>query len=222
MIPFFALLKRDLTLAWREDGSIMTALSFFVLVIMFLPLGLGPDPNLLSRIAAGMVWIALLLATLLSMSRIFANDYQDGTLEILMLGPLPTEMIVVAKSLAHWISHGIPLSLLAPILGLTLNLETSAVWLLSLTAIIGTLAFSCLGAIGAALTLGIKRGGLLMPLLILPFYIPILIFGVSTIAIYITGPGSYLAPFMILCGIALGAFILAPIAAAAALRMTLQ
>lgn len=222
MQAFMVLLKRDLALSIRQSGAIVTALGFYIIVIVFLPLGLGPSNDLLSRIAPGMIWIALLLATLLSMERIFANDYEDGSLELIVLGPLALEFVVIAKTLAHWIAFGIPLALLAPLLGFLLHLDAKAYWLLSLTTLIGTLTLSFLGAIGAALTLGLKRGGLLLPLLILPFYIPVLIFGVGSVVVFITGPGSFVPPLLILCAITLGAIILSPLATAAALRMALQ
>ncbi|MEM7619390.1 MAG: heme exporter protein CcmB [Pseudomonadota bacterium] len=222
MKPFLVLLKRDIWLSVRDGGSIITALGFYVIVITFLPLGLGPDANLLSRIAPGLVWIALVLSLLLSMNRIFAHDFEDGSLEVILLGALSVESVVVAKSLAHWITHGLPLAIFAPLLGALLHLEANGFILLSFTTLVGTIALSFLGAIGAALTLGIKQGGLLMPLLILPFYIPFLIFGTGTVAAMLSGPGSFVQPLMILCGLTLAALVLSPIASAAALRINMQ
>jgi len=216
---FTALVRRDIRLALREGGAIATALGFYLIVVAIMPLGLGPDLKLLGRIAAGVLWVALLLSALLSLDRIFMNDFEDGSLEVMALGPLPLELVVVAKSLAHWITTGIPLALAAPVLGLLLNLDDGAFGVLVLTTFVGTLGVSFIGAIGAALTLGLGRGGLLLSLLILPLYVPILIFGVSSVMAVITGPSSFTASFMILSAISLAAVVLAPWAAGAALRM---
>ena len=222
MTPFFDLMLRDIRLGLREGGAIGTALGFYLIVVAILPLGLGPDLNLLSRIAPGVLWVSLLLAALLSVDRIFHNDYEDGTLEVMALGPLPLELVAAAKSFAHWITTGIPLTLMAPVLGLLLNLQPDAFWVLIVTMLVGTPAISFLGAVGAALTLGLRRGGLLLSLLILPLYVPVLVFGVSTMNAVIVGPGSFSAPFLILCAITLATMVLTPLAAAAALRMNLQ
>ncbi|MEG6507909.1 heme exporter protein CcmB [Methyloligella sp. 2.7D] len=217
-----ALLGRDLRLAWREGGAIGTALGFYFAVIVLTPLGLGPDLNLLSRIAPGILWVALLLAGLLSADRIFHNDYEDGSLDLLTLGPLPLELVAGIKSLAHWITTGIPLTLLAPVLGLLLNLPIESSGFLVLSLLAGTPAVSFVAAIGAGLTLGLRRSGVLMALMILPLYVPALIFGVATVSASITGPASPWAPLMILCGISLASLVLSPIAAAAALRAALR
>ena len=222
MKEFFSLVRRDLRLARREGGAISTALGFYLIVVAILPLGLGPDLNLLSRIAPGILWVALLLAALLSADRIFHNDLEDGTLEVIALGPLPLELVVAAKSLAHWISIGIPLAIAAPVLALLLNLPGDAFWVLFLTMMTGTPALSFLGAIGAALTLGLRRGGQLLSLLILPLYVPVLIFGVAAMNSVITGPAPFLSSYLILLALTLATLVLAPIAAAAALRLNLQ
>jgi heme exporter protein B len=222
MKPFFVLIARDLRLTWREGGALGSALGFYLIVVAILPLGLGPDLKLLSRIAPGVLWVALLLSALLSVDRIFHNDYEDGSLEALALGPLPLELVAVAKSLAHWLSTGVPLALMAPVLGLMLNLDAAAYGPLLLTVLAGTPAVSFTGAIGAGLTLGLRRGGLLLSLLILPLYVPVLIFGVSSVSAVVSGIGSFAAPFSILCAITLATMALAPFAAAAALRMNLQ
>jgi len=222
MRPFLVLVSRDIRLAFREGGAIGVALGFYLIVVAILPLGLGPDLNLLSRIAPGVLWVALLLAALLSADRIFYNDYEDGALEVIALGPLPLEAVAVAKCLAHWLSIGVPLALLAPVLGLMLNLDIRGYGPLVGTMLAGTPAISFIGAIGAALTLGLRRGGLLLSLLILPLYVPVLIFGVSSVNAVLAGPGSFWQPFMILCALSLAAIALAPFAAAAALRMNLQ
>lgn len=222
MSAFVALVLRDLRLALREGGAISTALGFYLIVISLLPLGLGPDLNLLSRIAPGLLWVALLLAALLSLDRIFHDDWQDGALEVIALGPLPLELVAAAKALAHWISIGVPLTLAAPVLALLLNLPADAFGPLLLTMLTGTPAISFLGSIGAALTLGLKRGGLLLALLILPLYVPVLVFGVSAMNAVITGPAPFLSSWLILCAISLATIVLAPLGAAAALRLTLQ
>ena len=218
MRPFFALLCRDLRLAVRDGGALGTALGFNLIVVALLPLGLGPDLNLLTRIAPGILWIALLLSALLSLPRLFEADYEDGTLEILATGSLPLELVVVAKSLAHWMSTGIPLLLLAPVFGLLLNLDLAALPILLATLLLGTPAVSFLGSIGAALTLGSRRGGLLIALLVLPLYVPTLIFGVSSISAAVLATGGITAPLLVLAAISLAAIVLGPIAAAAALR----
>mgnify|MGYP000149144978 CR=1 FL=1 len=222
MKEFISLVWRDLQLARREGGAISTALGFYLIVVAILPLGLGPDLNLLSRIAPGVLWVALLLAALLSVDRIFHNDLEDGTLEVIALGPLPLELVVAAKALAHWISIGIPLALAAPVLALLLNLPGDAFWTLFLTMMTGTPALSFLGAIGAALTLGLRRGGQLLSLLILPLYVPVLIFGVAAMNAVITGPAPFLSSYLVLAALTLATLVLAPIAAAAALRLNLQ
>lgn len=222
MKEFISLVRRDLRLARREGGAISTALGFYLIVVAILPLGLGPDLNLLSRIAPGVLWVALLLAALLSADRIFHNDLEDGTLEVIALGPLPLELVVAAKSLAHWISIGIPLAIAAPVLALLLNLPADAFWVLFLTMVTGTPALSFMGAIGAALTLGLGRGGQLLSLLILPLYVPVLIFGVAAMNAVITGPAPFLSSYLILLALTLATLVLAPVAAAAALRLNLQ
>jgi len=222
MSAFLALVRRDLRLAWREGGAVVTALGFYLLVVSVLPLGLGPDLNLLARIAPGVLWVALLLSALLSLDRMFHADHEDGTLELMALGPLPLELVAAAKALAHWIACGLPLIVAAPLLGLLLNLPPQAFWILVVTMLAGSPAISFIGSIGAALTLGLKRGGPLLPLLILPLYVPVLIFGVAAIDAVVTGPGSVLQPLLILCALALASVVLAPVAAAAALRLNLQ
>lgn len=218
----FALLARDVKLSWREGGAIGTALGFYLVVVVLTPLGLGPDLNLLARIAPSILWVALLLAALLSADRIFHNDYEDGGLDLLTMGSLPLPVVAAIKSLAHWLTTGVPLALLAPLLGLLLNLPTQAIPLLVLSMLAGTPAVSFVAAIGASLTLGLRRSGLLLALLVLPLYVPVLIFGVAAASAAITGPASPWPPFLMLCALSLAAIVLAPIAAAAALRTALR
>ena len=222
MSQFWTLVARDLSLAWREGGAIGTALGFYLIVVTLLPLGLGPDLHLLSRIAPGMLWIALLLAALLSLSRVFESDYEDGSLEVLATGPLPLEAVAAAKALAHWLSTGIPLTLLAPLLGLLLNLDIAAYPPLIATMVIGTPAISFLGAAGAALTLKARRGGLLVALLVLPLYIPTLIFGITALSAALLDTGGFQPAILILGAITLGSLVIGPLAAGMALRLQLQ
>ncbi len=219
---FWRLVARDLTLAFRDGGAVGTALGFYLIVVTMLPLGLGPDLKLLSRIAPGMLWIALLLAALLSLGRIFEADDEDGTLDMLAGGPLPIEGVAAAKALAHWISTGIPLTLMTPLLGLLLNLDASAYLPLMATMAIGTPAISFLGAVGAALTLRARKSGLLVALLVLPLYIPTLIFGISAVSAILLDTGGYRAAISLLAAISLGSVVVGSLAAAAALRQQLQ
>ena len=218
MTAFSQLVRRDLTLAWKEGGTIGIALGFYLVVVTLLPLAIGPDLKLLARIAPGVLWLALLLAALLSLGRMFETDLEDGSLEVLATGPLPLEAVAAAKSLAHWLTTGVPLTVLAPLLGLLLNLEPEAYPAVVATMLAGTPAISFLGAVGAALTLRARRGGLLLGLLMLPLFVPTLIFGISAIGAVADAVPS----FLILAAISLGALVLGPVAAAAALRLQLQ
>jgi heme exporter protein B len=220
MSTFSQLVRRDLALAWAEGGTIGIALGFYLVVVTLLPLTIGPDLNLLARIAPGVLWLALLLAALLSLGRMFETDLEDGSLDVLATGPLPLEAIAAAKSLAHWLTTGVPLTVLAPLLGLLLNLEPAAYPAVVATMLAGTPAISFLGAVGAALTLKARRGGLLLGLLMLPLFVPTLIFGIS--AIGAANDSAALPSFLILTAISLGAMVLGPVAAAAALRLQLQ
>ena len=222
MSAFLALIANELRVARRRSGALATALGFYLIVVAALPLGLGPDLNLLSRIAPGVLWVAFLLSALLTADSMFQDDYEDGTLEVLALGPLPLEVVALGKVAAHWLTVALPLLLLAPLLALMLNMEAKAYPPLLLTLLAGTPAVSFLASIGAALTLGLRKGGVLLPLLIMPFYVPVLIFGVSAIDAAMTGLGSFSAAFSILCALTLVSAVLAPLAAAAALRLNLQ
>jgi heme exporter protein B len=220
--PALALLSRDVRLAWREGGAVGTALGFYLVVVVITPLGLGPDLNLLARIAPGILWVGLLLAALLSAGRMFENDYDDGALDVLTTGPLPLPLVAAIKCFAHWLTTAIPLALLAPVLGLLLNLRIGTIPLLVLAMLAGTPAVSFVAGIGASLTLGLRWSGLLLALLVVPLYVPVLIFGVSAVTPYVNGPNSLWPPFFILCALSLASIVLAPIAAAAALRTALR
>ncbi len=218
MSAFTELLLRDLRLALREGGATGTAIGFFLVVIAMLPLGLGPDLNLLARLAPGLLWVALLLSALLSLDRLFHNDFEDGSLETLAMGPLPLEAVAAAKALAHWITTGLPLVIAAPLMALLLNLPIEAFGQLVATMAAGSPALSFIGAIGASLTLGLRRGGLLLALLILPLYVPVLIFGVNALSLAMAEGALVTPPFLILAALSLAALALAPLAAAAGLR----
>ena len=218
MSALASLLRRDLRLAFRDGGALGTALGFNVIVITLLPLGLGPDLALLSRIAPGVLWIALLLAALLSLPRVLEADLEDGTLELLAMAPQPLAATVAVKCLAHWLATTLPLMGLAPLLGLMLNLDVQLVPILLATLLIGTPAVSFLGGIGAALTLSSRRSGLLLALLVLPLYVPTLIFGISAISAATFGTGGTGASLAILGAISLASVVLGPLAAAAAIR----
>lgn len=221
MSALWSLVKRDLLIAAREGGATGTALGFYLIVIALMPLGLGPDLQLLSRIAPGVLWIGLLLAALLSLGRIFETDKEEGVLEILATGRVPLEFVVAAKAFAHWLSSCVPLAILSPLLGLLLNLELAAYPILLGTILIGSPAISFLGSIGAALTLRSRRGGLLIALLVLPLYIPTLIFGISAISAVVTPPGTLEASLLLLSAVTIASLVIGPIAAAAALRAQL-
>jgi len=222
MNHFVAFLKLYIRLAIRQGGGAGLAISFFLIVVAIFPLGLGPDLNLLTRVAPGMLWTALLLSALLTLDRVLQSDYEDGSLDILATGALSLEMTTAAKALAHWLTTGIPLALCAPLLGILLNLDSAAILPLVVTMLAGTPAISFVGLIGAALTLALRRGGLLTAILILPLYVPTLIFGVSAIQSALSGPVPFSTPFLSLCAMSLVSLVLAPLAAAAAIRASLR
>jgi heme exporter protein B len=214
----WSLIRRDLMLATRQGGGIGTAIGFFVTVIVLLPLGLGPDQALLQRIAPGALWIALLLAVLLSAERIFQSDYEDGSLDAMALGVVPLEVVVAAKAAAHWLTTALPLAIAAPFFGFLINVDPPAILPLGLAMILGSLFLSLLAALGAAVTVALRRGGLLVSLLIFPFYIPCLIFGVAA-----SSNSELIAPsLLILTAFVLASIVLVPVAAAAALRAYLK
>lgn len=222
LTAFRELVRRDLALAWKEGGALGSALGFYVIVVTMLPLAIGPDLNLLSRIAPGVLWVALLLSSLLSLGRMFETDLEDGSLEVLAMGPLPLEAVAAAKSVAHWLTTGVSLAALAPVLGLLLNLPPAAYATLVATMLAGTPAVSFIGAIGAALTLRTRRGGLLLGLLMLPLFVPTLVFGIEAVREAMLASAAFLPAFLILCALSLGSLVLGPLAAAAALRFHLQ
>lgn len=215
------LLLRDLRLAVRTGGGFGLALAFFLIVVVLVPFGVGPEREVLSRIAPGILWVGALLSCLLSLDRLFATDHEDGSLELLATAPLPLEMLVLTKAIAHWLTTGLPLTLAAPLFAVLLDLPGAAFGTLVLSLAIGTPALSIIGAFGAALTVGLKRGGLLLSLLVLPLYVPSLIFGADAVRRAAEGQGPATA-LMLLGLITLGAVAVLPFAGAAALRVNLR
>jgi heme exporter protein B len=218
MTALSALLVRDMRLAVRVGGGAMMGVLFFLIVVTLVPFAVGPDLAQLQRIGPAILWIGALLASLLTLDRLFAADHEDGSLDLLLMGSAPLELAVLAKAIAHWITTGLPLVIAAPLLGLFLNLEPVAIGAVALTLLAGTPALTCIGVIGAALSVALRRGGLLLPVLVLPLTIPVLIFGVSASNAAVVGPVTFGAPFTILCALTLGSLVLGPFAAAAALR----
>ena len=214
-------LRRDLLLAARRRSEVVTALFFFIVVVSLFPLGIGPEPELLRRIAPGVIWVAALLATLLGLPRMFAADHADGTLEQMALSPQPFALLVAGKIAAHWLLCGLPLVLLAPLLGLQFDLDAGSLQVLMLALLIGTPVLSLIGAVGSALTLGVRGGGSLLALLVLPLYIPTLIFGAGAVEAQAAGLGAG-AQLAILGALLAIAVFFAPWAATAALRIAME
>jgi heme exporter protein B len=216
-----ALFRRDFALARAQGGGLGAAIGFILSVMVLVPLALGPDQALLQRLAAGMMWLTLLLAVLLTADRMFQQDFEDGSLDIMMMGSLPFEVVTLTKALAHWFTVSLPLALIAPPLGLMLNIEVRTIPILWLSMITGSLALSMLASIGGAVTAGLRRGGLLVSLLILPLYVPVLIFGVAGSTATL-GPGSSTPALIVLAAITILSLVVAPWASAAALRAYLR
>ena len=216
-----SIIGRDLTLAWRRRSDVFTTVIFFVIVASLFPLGIGPEAQLLRAIGPGVVWVAALLASMLALSRLFAGDYADGTLEQMLLSATPLSVIVIAKVLAHWLVASLPLVLIAPLLGLQFGLPADALLVLAFALALGTPSLSLIGAIGAALTLGLRGGGVLLALLVLPLYAPVLILG--SLAAEATGSGLSAQPYLLLlAAMSLAALSLAPWAIATALRISYE
>ncbi|QWC96385.1 heme exporter protein CcmB [Polynucleobacter paneuropaeus] len=221
MNAFFMIVQRDLLLVMRRKSEVLTALFFFVIVTSLFPLGIGADTALLRKIAPGVIWVSALLATLLGLQRLFASDYQDGTLEQLALSPRSFVVLVLGKITAHWLVCGLPLLILAPVIGLQFDLDTASLKTLLLTLLLGTPVLSLIGSIGAALTLGVRGGGALMSLLVLPLYIPVLIFGAG--AVYAKSVGLDVAGhFSLLGALLILALAFVPWVSAAALRIAIE
>lgn len=221
MKAMFVIIRRDLLIAARRKSEVLTALFFFVIVTSLFPLGIGPEPTLLKKIAPGILWVAALLATMLGLTRMFAPDHADGTLEQMALAPTPFGLLVAGKVVAHWLVSGLPLVLLAPVLGIQFGLDAGALGIMMIALLLGTPLLSLIGAIGAALTLGVRGGGVLLSLLVLPLYVPALIFGAGAVEAHlsgldVTGHLSLLAAMLAL------AVFFAPWATTAALRIALE
>ena len=213
-----ALLRRDLALAARRLADSFMGLAFFALALSLFPFGVGASPDILARIGPGVVWVVALLAVLLTLDRLWLADHEDGSLELLLLAPVPLELLVVVKCLAHWLTSGLVLVVASPLMGLLMNLSLDGLWAVPLALLLGTPTLTLIGSIGAALLLGSRRGSLLMALLVLPLYIPVLIFGVAAVEGEMLGLGGT-APLLILAALLLLALALAPFATAAALRL---
>lgn len=218
---FFTILGRDLLLAMRRRTDFFTTLFFFVIVVSLFPLGIGPELNTLRLIAPGVFWVAALLASMLALEKLFLVDFQDGALEQMLLAPQPLSVLVLGKVTAHWLITGLPLVLLSPLLGLQYDLSGETIGVLMLTLLLGTPALSLIGAIGAALTLGLRGGGVLVSLLVLPLYIPVLIFGAGAVEAEASGLGG-IGHLSMLGAIGLGALVAAPLATSAALRVSAE
>ena len=218
---FLTIVRRDLLLAVRRRSDIFSTLFFFVIVVSLFPLGIGPELNTLRLIAPGVVWVAALLASMLALERLFSADHDDGTLEQMLLAPQPLFILVMGKVAAHWLVTGLPLVLIAPLLGLQYDLSTQALQMLLVTLLLGTPALSLIGAIGAALTIGVRGGGVLVSLLVLPLYIPVLIFGAGAVEADVSGLGAQ-GHLSLLGAILILALLMAPLATSAALRVSAE
>ena len=216
-----AVLRREVSLALRQKGEVLTPLVFFVVIASLFPLGVGPESALLLRMAPGVLWVSALLAAMLSLQRLFATDYADGSLEQMLLSPTPLPMLAAAKALSHFLLSGLPLVLMAPVLGLQFGLDGRALGILMLSLLLGTPTLSLIGSIGASLTLGVRGAGVLLSLLILPLYIPVLIFGAGAVEAYASGlgPGGHLS---LLAALLVLALFFAPLATTAALKISLE
>ncbi|MBF0561068.1 MAG: heme exporter protein CcmB [Alphaproteobacteria bacterium] len=221
MVAFADIVRRDVRLALRQGADSLTVVAFFIIGVVLFAFGVGPEMAVLERISAGVLWVMALLASLLSLDRLFQTDYEDGSLDLLALTPTPLGVIVAAKVTAHWLTTGLPLIATAPVLAVLLNMNTAGFGALMLAMILGTPTLSLIGAVGAALVLGARRGGVLLSLLVLPLYIPVLVFGVSAIDSAVMGMATQ-AQFFILGALLLGTLVLCPWATQAALRQAVE
>ncbi|HEU5016563.1 MAG TPA: heme exporter protein CcmB [Pseudolabrys sp.] len=222
MSAFTALLVRDMRLALRVGGGALMGALFFLIVVTMVPFAVGPDLKLLARIGPAILWLGALLASLLALDRLFAMDHEDGSLDLLMTGAMPLELAVAAKAFAHWLTTGLPLVVITPLLALMLNVEPGAIGPVMLTLLVGTPALTFVGLVGAALSVALRRGGLLLAVIVLPLTVPVLIFGVAAANAAISGASPFGPPFTILCALSLMSLVLGPVASAAALRHGLE
>ena len=222
MTALAALLLRDMRLSVRLGGGALVGVLFFLIVVTLMPFAIGPDLALLARIGPAILWLGALLASLLALDRLIAADYEDGSLDLILMARTPLELALAAKAIAHWLTTGLPLVIAAPLLGFLLNLDPTATGAVALTLLAGTPALTFIGLIGAALTVALRRGGLLIAVLVLPLTVPVLIFGVAASNAAIVGPVPFGVPFTILCALTLMSAVIGPFAAAAALRHGLE
>jgi heme exporter protein B len=222
MSALTAILIRDMRIAVRVGGGALIGVLFFLVVVTLTPFAVGPDLALLTRIGPAILWLAALLASLLALDRMFAADHEDGSLDLILMGRAPLELVVAVKGLAHWLTTGLPLIIAAPLIGLFLNLDARAAAALVLTLFVGTPALTFIGLIGAAIAVTLRRGGLLLAVLVLPLTVPVLIFGVAAANAAVAGPVPFGAPFTILCALTLASIVVGPFAAAAALRQEME
>ena len=219
MTPLSALLVRDLRIAVRVGGGALIGVLFFLVVVTLTPFAIGPDLALLKRIGPAILWLAALLASLLALDRLFASDHEDGSLDLILTGRAPLELVVAAKGLAHWLTTAVPLVIAAPLLGLFLGIDEGAQAGVVLTLLVGTPALTFIGLIGAAIAVTLRRGGLLVAIIVLPLTVPVLIFGVAAANAAVAGPVPFGTPFTVLCALTLASLVIGPFAAAAALRL---
>jgi len=222
MTPLSALLVRDMRIAVRVGGGALIGVLFFVVVVTLTPFAVGPDLALLKRIGPAILWLAALLASLLALDRLFASDHEDGSLDLILTGRAPLELVIAAKGLAHWLTTAVPLIVAAPLIGLLLNIEPPAQAGLVLTLLVGTPALTFIGIVGAAIAVTLRRGGLLLAIIVLPLTVPVLIFGVAAANAAVGGPVPFGTPFTVLCALTLASLVVGPFAAAAALRLDIE
>src|SRR5712672_1839512 len=222
MTALAALIKRDIKIAMRVGGGALIGVLFFLTVVVLMPFAVGPDLALLSRLGPAILWLGALLASLLTLDRLFTSDHDDGSLDLIVMGRTPLELACAAKALAHWLAAGLPLVIATPVLGLLLNLDAAATAAVALTLLVGTPALTFIGLIGAALAVALRRGGLLLAVLVLPLTIPVLIFGVAAANAAIVGPLPFGTPFTILCALMLTSLVVGIFAAAATLRQGME
>ena len=222
MTTLGALIRRDIQVALRVGGGALIGVLFFLTVVVLMPFAVGPDLALLKRIGPAILWLAALLASLLALDRLFAADHEDGSLDLILTGRAPLELVVATKGLAHWLTTGLPLVVAAPLIGLLLNLDAPAEITLVLTLLVGTPALTFIGLIGAAIAVTLRRGGLLLAVIVLPLTVPVLIFGVAAANAAVVGPVPFGTPFTILCALTLASLVVGPFAAAAALRQEME
>jgi heme exporter protein B len=222
MTPLTALLVRDMRIALRVGGGALIGVLFFVVVVTLTPFAVGPDLSLLKRIGPAILWLGALLASLLALDRLFAGDHEDGSLDLILTGQAPLELVIAIKGLAHWLTTAVPLIVAAPLIGLLLDIEAPAQSSLVLTLLVGTPALTFIGIIGAAIAVTLRRGGLLLAVIVLPLTVPVLIFGVAAANAAVSGPVPFGTPFTVLCALTLASLVIGPFAAAAALRLDIE